>query len=129
MTIGEIRKVLEQKCTHIEENVYIYDNVEFLIKNEEGYSMVIRVKGIEVKLNTMSYGLLDDYLVFYSNERNFTISLKSIEGLTYVEWDKPKEEEPITIEQKLDNFYNELIKPFIVKVAKDIYKEIKNDKS
>lgn len=129
MTIGEIRKVLEQKCTHIEENVYIYDNVEFLIKNEGGYSMVIRANGIEVKSNTMSYGLLDDYLVFYSNDRNFTISLKSIEGLTYVEWDKPKEEEPITMEQKLDKYYEELIKPFMIKVAKDIYKEIKNDKS
>lgn len=125
MTIGEIKKVLEQKCTHIEENVYIYDNVEFLIKNEGGYSMVIRAKGIEVKPNAMSYGLLDDYLVFYSNERNFTISLKSIEDLTYVEWDKPKEEEPITMEQKLDKFYEELIKPFIIKVVKDIYKEIK----
>lgn len=129
MTIGEIRKVLEQKCTHIEENVYTYDNVEFLIKNEGGYSMVIRAKGIEVKPNAMSYGLLDDYLVFYSNERNFTISLKSIEDLTYVEWNKPKEEEPITMEQKLDKFYEELIKPFIIKVVKDIYKEIKNDKS
>ena len=129
MTIGEIKKVLEQKCTHIEENVYIYDNVEFLIKNEGGYSMVIRAKGIEVKPNAMSYGLLDDYLVFYSDERNFTISLKSIEDLNYVEWDKPKEEEPITMEQTLDKFYEELIKPFIVKVAKDIYKEIKNDKS
>lgn len=127
MTIGEIRKVLEQKCTHIEENVYIYDNVEFLIKNEKGYSMVIKVKGIEVKLSTM-YGLLDDYLVFYSNERNFTISLKSIEDLTYVEWGKPKEEEPITMEQKLDKFYEEIIKPFMIKVAKDIYKEIKGDK-
>lgn len=125
MTIGEIRKVLGQKCTHIEENVYIYDNVEFLIKNEKGYSMVIKVKGIEVKLSTMSYGLLDDYLVFYSNERNFTISLKSIEDLTYVEWNKPKEEEPITMEQKLDKFYKDLIKPFMIKVVKDIYKEIK----
>ena len=126
----KLEKILEEKClNHTEENVYIYDNVEFLIKNEGGYSMVIRAKGIEVKPNTMSYGLLDDYLVFYSNERNFTISLKSIEDLTYVEWNKPKEEEPITIEQKLDKFYEELIKSFIVKVAKDIYKEIKNDKS
>ena len=29
------------------------------------------------------------------------------------------------MEQKLDKFYEELIKPFITKVAKDIYKEIK----
>ena len=128
MKLDEVRKVLEEKClTQTEENVYTYDNVEFLIKNINGYSMIIKTKMVEVEeTNRKSLGLFDDCLLFYSNGRNFNISLNAIEKLTYVEWEKPKEEEPITIEPTADKLY-ELIKPFIIKVAKDIYKGIKND--
>lgn len=132
MTIGEIKKVLEEKCvTHTEENVYTYNNVEFMIKSF-GERMV-KADKVEFELRNLvrvdPLNNLGKYVIFYfNNEKIYEISIYNIINLSYVE-KKLNKEEPITIEHKLDKFYEELIKPFIVKVAKDIYKEIKNDKS
>lgn len=134
MTTNEIRKVLEEKClTQTEKNVYTYDNVEFMVKSYG--DRIVKADKVEIKKKYLNacidhpnnYG---EYVVFYFNgEKIYEINIYEIVNLTYVEWEKPKEEEPITIEQKLDKFYEELIKPFMIRLVKDIYKEIKNDKS
>ena len=132
MTLKEVETFLKEKClNHTEENIYTYDNVEFMIKS---YGDKI-VKADKVELNVRNLVRVDPldnlgkYVIFYFNdEKVYEINIYNIVNLSYVE-KKLNKEEPITMEQKLDKFYEELIKPFIIKVAKDIYKEIKNDKS
>lgn len=135
MTLEEIETFLKEKGVNYEKNTYIYDNAEIVIKDLDGCTSLMTVDKIEIKfltveniafLRTEEYTQLDLYL---SNHIIAVMDISKIKALTYVEWDNSKKEEPITIEHKLDKFYEELIKPFIVKVAKDIYKEIKNDKS
>ena len=132
MTIGEIRKVLEEKClNHTEENVYTYDNVEFMVKSYG--DKIVKADKVELKVrNIVRVDPLDNlgkYVIFYFNdEKVYEINIYNIVNLSYVE-KKLNKEEPITMEQKLDKFYEELIKPFMIKVVKDIYKEIKNEKS
>ena len=134
MTLDEIRKVLEEKClTNIKGNVYTYNNIEFMV---ESYgNRIVKVDKVEIKRKYLNacidhvnnYG---EYVVFYFNGgKIYEVNIYDIVNLSYAEYDNSKKEEPITIEQTLDKFYEELIKPFIIRVAKDIYKEIKNDKS
>lgn len=132
MTLDEIRKVLEEKClAHTEENIYTYDNVKFMV---ESYAKkIVKADKVEIEVkNLISVDPLDylgKYAIFYFNdEKVYEINIYNLLNLSYVE-KKVNKEEPITIEQTLDKFYEELIKPFIIRVAKDIYKEIKNDKS
>lgn len=133
MTLEEIETFLKEKGVNYEKNTYIYDNAEIVIKDLDGCTSLMTVDKIEIKfltveniafLRTEEYTQLDLYL---SNHIIAVMDISKIKALTYVEWDNSKKEEPITIEQTADKLY-ELIKPFIVKVAKDIYKEIKGDK-
>lgn len=130
MTLEEIETFLKEKGVNYGKNTYIYDNAEIVIKDLDGCTSLMTVDKIEIKFLTVEniaffrmeeYTQLDLYL---SNHIIAVMDISKIKALTYVEWEKPKEEEPITIEQTADKLY-ELIKPFIVKVAKDIYKEIK----
>lgn len=133
MTLEEIETFLKEKGVNYEKNTYIYDNAEIVIKDLDGCTSLMTVDKIEIKfltveniafLRTEEYTQLDLYL---SNHIIAVMDISKIKALTYVEWGNSKKEEPITIEQTADKLY-ELIKPFIVKVAKDIYKEIKGDK-
>lgn len=136
MTLEEVEVFLKEKCVSYTIDRYIYDNVEIGIKDLNGCTSLKKVDKIEIRfmefpkndccLGMYKYTMLDFYL---SNRLISSMDISKIKALIYVEWDNSKKEESITIEQKLDKFYEELIKPFIVKVAKDIYKEIKNDKS
>lgn len=135
MTTNEIRKVLEEKClTQTKKNVYTYDNVEFMVKSYG--DKIVKADKVEIKRKYLNacidpinnYG---EYVVFYFNgEKIYEVNIYDIINLSYINLNVDKElsKEDITNEI-LDKFYEELIKPFIVKVAKDIYKEIKNDKS
>lgn len=135
MTLREIRKVLEEKSlTQTEKNVYTYDNVEFMVKSFG--EKIVKADKVEIKEKYLNACINHpnnyvEYVVFYFNgEKIYEISIYDILNLSYINLNVDEElSKKSTIEQKLDNFYNELIKPFIVKVAKDIYKEIKNDKS
>ena len=135
MTLGEIKKVLEEKClTNTKKDVYTYNNIEFMVKSFG--EKIVKADKVEIKriyLNACidllnNYG---EYVVFYFNgEKIYEINIYEIVNLSYINLNVDEElSKESTIEQKLDKFYEELIKPFIVKVAKDIYKEIKNDKS
>lgn len=134
MTLKEVETFLKEKGVNYGKNTYIYDNAEIVIKDLDGCTSLMTVDKIEIKflaveniafLRMEEYTQLDLYL---SNRIIGVMDISKIKALTYVEWDNSKEEEPNTIEQTLDKFYEELIKPFIIKVAKDIYKEINNDK-
>lgn len=136
MTLDEIRKVLEEKCvTQTKKNVYTYDNVEFMVKSFG--EKIVKADKVEIKEKYLNACINHpnnyvEYVVFYFNgEKICEISIYEIVNLSYINLNVDKElskEEPNTIEQTLDKFYEELIKPFIIKVAKDIYKEIKGDK-
>ena len=130
MTLKEVETFLKEKCVSYTTNIYNYINAEIAIKDLNEYTSLIMVDKIGIRfmeyqrsdcLGMNKYIMLDFYLY---NSTISSMDISKIKALAYVEWNKPKEEEPITMEQKLDKFYEELIKPFLIKVVKDIYKEI-----
>lgn len=135
MTLKEVETFLKEKCVSYTTNTYNYINAEIAIKDLNECTSLIMMDKIGIRfmefprsdcLGMNKYIMLDFYLY---NSTISSMDISKIKALAYVEWNKPKEEEPITMEQKLDKFYKDLIKPFMIKVVKDIYKEIKNDKS
>lgn len=133
MTLKEVETFLKEKCVSYTIDTYNYINAEIAIKDLNDCTSLIMVDKIGIRfmefprsdcLGMNKYIMLDFYLY---NSVITSMNISKIKALTYVEWDNSKKEEPITIEQTADKLY-ELIKPFIVKVAKDIYKEIKGDK-
>lgn len=131
MTLKEVETFLKEKCVSYTTNTYNYINAEIVIKDLNECTSLIMVDKIGIRfmefprndcLGMNKYIMLDFYLY---NSAISSMDISKIKALAYVEWGKPKGEEPITMEQKLDKFYEELIKPFMIKVVKDIYKEIK----
>ena len=70
MTLDEIRKVLEEKCLNHTENIYTYDNVEFMVKSYG--DKIVKADKVELKVrNIVRVDLLDNlgkYVIFYFND-------------------------------------------------------------
>ena len=123
MTLEEIRKVLEEKClASTDGTMYSFNNVEIIFKTTYAITEILNTQKIIIEKYSWSNNC--GYLTFYhGNKWKYSISSSDIESISYVEGDKFKIEE--TKEEISNKFYDKIIKPFIVKVAKDIYKEIK----
>ena len=126
MTLKEVETFLKEKCVSYTTNTYNYINAEIAIKDLNECTSLIMVDKIGIRfieflrsdcLEMNKYIMLDFYLY---NSTISSMDISKIKALAYVEWNKPKEEEPITMEQKLDKFYKDLIKPFMIRVVKDI---------
>lgn len=133
MTLDKIRKVLEEKCLASAGGImYTFNDKEIVFKTIYGIIEILNVQKIIIEEYNWSNNC--GYLTFYhGNKWKYSISSSNIESISYVEYvegNKIKLEAPHeeTKEEISNKFYEELIKPFIIKVAKDIYKEIKNDR-
>lgn len=135
MTLGEIRKVLEEKClTSTDGTMYSFNNVEIVFKTTYAITEILNTQKIIIEKYSWSNNC--GYLTFYhGNKWKYSISSSDIESIFYLEDDKIKIEEPHeeTKEEISNKFYDKIIKPLIGKIIKDITQtikeEIKNDKS